>query len=235
MNCKNLIQASELFLISDDFYSNKGAAQKNIQSVLNKHLLPFFKDMEFIDITDDLIDKFKIQKTSESYCPASILIFLNILQKLVSRYSKVEVKNYYTEAKTVDTELILTEEEMIKLLNKTQRSKLYIPLLLISGLGLTLAEIKAIRSEDINLKTNKISVNKIIVNNELQKYRTRYQIREIYVLKSLRNILKKLTPQDFENFKKINDAALKRLSNKEVTFIDLHNSYVNNLIQKKFI
>jgi hypothetical protein len=67
----------------------------------------------------------------------------------------------------------------------------------------------------------------------LQKYRTRYQIRELYIPKSLRNVLKKLTSQDFENFKNINDVALKRLSNKEITFLDLHNSYVNNLIQNK--
>lgn len=38
MNCKNLIQASELFLKSDNFYSKPEAEQKNIQSVLNKRL-----------------------------------------------------------------------------------------------------------------------------------------------------------------------------------------------------
>lgn len=231
MNCKNLIQASELFLKSDNYYSITDAGQKNIQSVLNKHLLPFFKDIDLADITDDIIEKFKIQKISEGYRPASISMFLNLMQKLVSRYSKVEIKNYYNEPQVVNTLFILNAEEMAELLNKAKNSNLYTPLLLIFCLGLSLPEVKALTPEDIDFKANKISINKIFGIDGVQKYRTKYQIREISIPQSLRKILKTLSLKDFEKLQKITDAELKRLSNRDITFIDLQNSYINNLIR----
>ena len=231
MNCQNLIQASELFLKSDKFYSNPEARQKNIQSVLNKHLLPFFKDLNFKDITDETIEKFKIQKLSESYRPASISIFLNVMQEITSRYSKIQIKNYFIYLKVTEDFLILSTAEMAELLNKTKHTKLYLPLLLTLCLGLSLPEVKALTAEDIDLKANKISINKIFGNDRLQKYRTKYQIREITIPKSLRKILKNLKSKDFENFKNITDADLKGLLEKDMTFLELQNSYINNLIR----
>lgn len=233
MNCKNLIQASELFLKSDDFYSKPDAEQKNIQSVLKKHLLPFFKDIEFDNITDDIIEKFKIQKTSEGYRPASISIFLGLMRKMISRYSTAEIKKYYSVAKVINPLLILDAGEMAELLNKAKNSNLYIPLLLIFCLGGTLPEVKALTTEDIDLKANKISINKILGVDGVQKYRTKYQIRELSIPKSLRKILKNLTSKDFEKLKIITDADLKGLSEKDITFLDLQNSYINNLIRNK--
>lgn len=81
------------------------------------------------------------------------------------------------------------------------------------------------------MKSNKISINKILGIDGMQKYRTKYQIREIFIPWSLRKILKTLTSKDFKKFKKITDAELKKLSNRNITFLDLQNSYINNLIR----
>ncbi|MEI8129584.1 MAG: hypothetical protein WCG95_08225 [bacterium] len=72
--------------VNNTMPQKRGRKKKNIQSVLNKHLLPFFKDLEFKDITDETIEKFKIQKLSEGYRPAGISIFLTVLQEITSRY-----------------------------------------------------------------------------------------------------------------------------------------------------
>lgn len=171
---------------------------------IKNHLTPFFKDYSFEEITQETINKFWQTKQAEGFAPASLNRFTNCLYSIMKEYNIPMSHLQFIKGNTVaitHDERYLKPKEILKIIkNKTQE-------LWIIALGLSVGELSAIEYSDINFKNQTIKINKFLYNNEIQKHRKKYKIRELklptVLMKTLNKtnkgrIFKRIRIQDYE-------------------------------------
>ena len=145
---------------------------------LKNHLLPYFKNYKFKDITPQVLQNYQSYKIAEGFTPSSIKRFTNLLRLIMLEYGDCNIDFHFSANNTLLPMLetnILTDKD-IKNIIKNQLEKLWI-----ICLGITPAELAALDYADIDFERRVVKINKAIVNNTIIKHRTLYKNRDLRI------------------------------------------------------
>ncbi len=168
--------------IANQYFNEKPKINKIVKSYYKNHILPFFKDYDFENISREDISKFtntlklkKVSRTNKPLASKTMNDILNIL-KAISKYALKNdlLKNDFTKYITlfdVDNirERFLTKEEIQVLYDKTREDEtIYLFFKLALNTGARLATLQNICKKDIDL-SNKLLTLKDFKNNTTYK------------------------------------------------------------------
>ncbi|WP_418178827.1 tyrosine-type recombinase/integrase [Aliarcobacter lanthieri] len=168
--------------IANQYFNEKPKINKIVKSYYKNHILPFFKDYDFENISREDISKFtntlklkKVSRTNKPLASKTMNDILNIL-KAISKYALKNdlLKNDFTKYITlfdVDNirERFLTKEEIQVLYDKTREDEtIYLFFKLALNTDARLATLQNICKKDIDL-SNKLLTLKDYKNNTTYK------------------------------------------------------------------
>ncbi|WP_419677508.1 tyrosine-type recombinase/integrase [Aliarcobacter lanthieri] len=168
--------------IGNNYFSDNPKINKTIKSYYKNHILPFFKDYDFENISNEDISKFthtlklkKVNRTNKPLALKTINDILNIL-KTIAKYGLKNdlLKNDFTKYITLfdidnTREKFLTKEEIKILYDKTKEDEtIYLFFKLALNTGARLATLQNICKKDIDL-SNKLLTLKDFKNNTTYK------------------------------------------------------------------
>ena len=168
--------------IANHYFNDKPTINKIVKSYYKNHILPFFKDYDFEDISREDISKFtstlklkKVIRTNKPLASKTMNDILNIL-KAITKYGLKNdlLKNDFTKYINlfdVDNtrERFLTKEEIQVLYHKTREDDtIYLFFKLALNTGARLATLQNICKKDIDL-SNKLLTLKDFKNNTTYK------------------------------------------------------------------
>ena len=168
--------------IANEYFNDKQTINKIVKSYYKNHILPFFKDYDFENISREDISKFtntlklkKVSRTNKPLASKTMNDILNIL-KAITKYGLKNdlLKNDFTKYINlfdVDNtrERFLTKEEIQILYDKTKEDEtIYLFFKLALNTGARLATLQNICKKDIDL-SNKLLTLKDFKNNTTYK------------------------------------------------------------------
>ncbi|WP_148625829.1 tyrosine-type recombinase/integrase [Aliarcobacter cryaerophilus] len=165
--------------IANPYFYDKPTINKIIKSYYKNHILPFFKDYDFEDISREDISKFtntlKLKRVIRTNKPLSSKI-MNVILKAITKYGLKNdlLKNDFTKyinLFNVDNtrERFLTKEEIQVLYDKTREDEtIYLFFKLALNSGARLATLQNICKKDIDL-SNQLLTLKDFKNNTTYK------------------------------------------------------------------
>lgn len=226
----NYYLKSKRFSELDD---NRKASQKGY---FKNHLNPFFKKLNFDEITQDKVNEFQNLKIKEGLALTSISRFFALLSKITNLYSpygKLFVLTGENKVGDIACPQALEIEQIKQILKGNDDKKLL--LMFILSFGISQAEALGLEYEDIDFKLKTIKINKIFYRNKLEKYRCAYQLRKFIVHDTLlKRIPKnktgrifKFTPEELDN--KIAEIGIKH-EIATLNYDDFRNTHVKMLI-----
>jgi integrase len=226
----NYYMKSKAFLNQD---KNRKATQK---SYFKTHLNPFFKNLNFDEITQEKVNEFQNTKIKEGLALTSISRIFALLSKITNLYSpcgKLFVLTGENKVGNIACQQILTVEQINKILKIKDNIKLLLMFTL--SFGISQAEALGLEYDDIDFKLKTIKINKIFYRNKLEKYRCAYQLRKFMVPDNLlKQISKnktgrifKFTPEELDN--KISEIGIKQ-GIMALNYDDFRNTHVKMLI-----
>ncbi len=176
---KDMTNRTESFLIGARYYLKEIKNKKSESEIcrygyIKNHLIPYYRDFKFKDITQEVISKYVSSKLAEGYSIASIGRFISTLSIIFDKYSIAERQFDVTNFVIPQTQ-ILTESEILEFTKDNSPELWYL------ALGIKPAELDALTYSDIDFENKIIKINKIRVNGKIQKYRTLYQQRELRI------------------------------------------------------
>ncbi len=165
-------------------------------SFLQTHLIPYFKDTELKDISQNMAEDFQDIKISEGYSIASVRCMMNILNHIYKEYMDTNNVAIFKFKKI----LPIREQEClsIKEINKLISDKS--PKLWTICLGISPQELAALNYNDINFKEGTVKIDKIYQKTRFRKYFHLHAIRTLKLHPILLDMLdKKGTGVIYEN------------------------------------
>jgi len=177
---ENFIQGARVYLKSIEKSKNEFDISR--KGYLKNHLLPYFKNYKFKDITPQVLQNYQSYKIAEGFTPSSIKRFTTLLRLIMSKYGDCNIDFHFSANNTLLPTLetnILTDKD-IKNIIKNQLQKLWI-----ICLGITPAELAALDYADIDFEHRIVKINKALVNNTIIKHRTLCKNRNLKIPKIL--------------------------------------------------
>jgi integrase/Fe-S cluster biosynthesis and repair protein YggX len=114
-------------------------------NAIRSHIIPFFKNYKFIEITQDVVFSFQNKKISEGYSRKYLIIFSKELEIIIKKYSDKNKFNLnFSTPQKYKEHPILTKDEINKIIEK------YSQQLWILCLGITPMELYNLNYSDIN-------------------------------------------------------------------------------------
>lgn len=233
------IDAIDFYFSSVEFTQKSAKRRTMIKSLCKNHLNPFFKNLKFIEITQEKINEFQKLKNKEGLSLSSISIYLSFLGFIVNSYSKEE-KQFILRGRNKLGDFcygkILTNEQVSSLLKTNSSIKLI--LMFIFSLGTNEAALLALDYEDIDFKEKTIKINKLLYKNNIEKYNCAYQRRFLKIPATLFNEIPKIKSGRIFNIssdsldKEIAKLGL-ALNIKDLTYEDFIDTHVKILIDNK--
>lgn len=168
--------------VANSYYNNKLKVNKTLKGYYTNHVLPFFKDYDFENITNEDIIKFTNTlksknsiRTNQPLAPKTINIILNILKSII-KYAlkndliKSDFSKYITLLNIDNTrERFLTKEEIKILYDETKEDEtVYLYFKLALNTGGRFAALQNICKKDIDFTHNLITL-KDFKNNSTYK------------------------------------------------------------------
>lgn len=198
----NFIEAAEYFLTHHAKRNCTSSTFKCYSGIFKNHLIPFFNDIELENISIDKIKDFirnnekrglnpKLTKDTVTLLAQILRYFENkgFIEKIVN----FQVKNIHKpENQSVRALSELNVSKMLEISRK-EFKELYPILMMIIYAGLKRSEILALKKEDIDLKNNKIHINKTFYQGELLPIKCRSAYRTIKLPNQLKAMVKKLS------------------------------------------
>ncbi|MDN5071411.1 site-specific integrase [Aliarcobacter butzleri] len=180
--------------IANSYYNSKPKADRTLKGYYINHILPFFKNYDFENITNEDITKFtntlksKIGiRTAEPLAPKTINIILNTLKSIIKYAFTMDlIKNdfsKYIQLLDIDNarERFLTKDEINLLYEKSKNDEIiYLYFKLALNTGGRLATLQNICKKDIDFTHNLLTLKDY-------KNHTTYKI---FLNKALRTLLK---------------------------------------------
>lgn len=159
-----------------------------MKSAINNHLMPFFKNYRFSDISQDLILSFQNKKIEEGYSVGSIKRFITILSNIYYKHSNCRNNIQFSSHNNLilSTENPILSDENIKKIIKTRSPELWI-----LCHGITPAELAGLEYSDINYNDQTVKISKVFYNSGLKKYRKNYKVRTLKLHPLIYNYLEK--------------------------------------------
>ena len=192
---ENFIQGARVYLKSIEKSKNEFDISR--KGYLKNHLLPYFKNYKFKDITPQVLQNYQSYKIAEGFTPSSIKRFTTLLRLIMLKYGDCNIDFHFSTNNTLLPTLetnILTDKD-IKNIIKNQLQKLWI-----ICLGITPAELAALDYADIDFEHRIVKINKALVNNTIIKHRTLCKNRDLKIPKILfKNILNNKTGRIFND------------------------------------
>ena len=206
--------------------------------ICKKYIIPLLGDIKLCDIRPIHIQNY-VDDLLDLLTPQTIKVHLNILNLALKRAYRLKLikenvvqfvevpknKKYKNE--------IYNAEDMKKLLEKSRETSLELPIILASGLGLSISEILGLTWNNIDFNDFNITIDKITVRDKgqviLKEPKTESSIRTISAPKEIILMLKQL--------KKDRLAAKLRgeKSHRELIFYDKNlNPIAQDVLSKKF-
>ena len=177
---ENFIQGARVYLKSIEKSKNEFDISR--KGYLKNHLLPYFKNYKFKDITPQVLQNYQSYKIAEGFTPSSIKRFTTLLRLIMLKYGDCNIDFHFSANNTLLPTLetnILTDKD-IKNIIKNQLQKLWI-----ICLGITPAELAALDYADIDFEHRIVKINKALVNNTIIKHRTLCKNRDLKIPKIL--------------------------------------------------
>lgn len=198
---KDITNRTEFFIEGANLYLEEIKGKTTDSEIcrcgyIKNHLIPYYKDFKFEDITQDVISQYVSEKLANGYSAASIGRFIYTLSIIVEKYSITERQFSLSSANTTSFLLntkTLTESEIKKIANNNTPELWYL------ALGIKPAELAALTFNDIDFKNRTVKINKIQVQDKIQKYRTSYQKRELRIPQIIYSKLKRGKGKMFNN------------------------------------
>ncbi len=176
------IDAVNYYLKSKKFKQKNKETKTNIKGYCINHLNPFFKDLNFIEITSEKINEFKEVKIHQGLSVATISMIIRFLYLITTIYSK-NGPGFYLQSKNKiiksADEIILLPKQIEKILSS--KIKIRLILLFIFSLGINQAELLALDYQDIDFNNKTIYIKNILYNGKIQRYRCHYKRRELNI------------------------------------------------------
>ena len=192
---EKFIQGAKAYLRSIEKSKNEFDISR--KGYLKNHLLPYFKNYKFKDITPQVLQNYQSYKIAEGFTPSSIKRFTTLLRLIMLKYGDCNIDFHFSANNTLLPTLetnILTDKD-IKSIIKNRLQKLWI-----ICLGITPAELAALDYEDIDFEHRIVKINKALVNNAIIKHRTLCKNRNLKIPKILfKNIPKNKTGKIFND------------------------------------
>lgn len=233
------------------------ATQNKYESLNKIHLKPFFGEKKAADIRmndiNELIKELQGKELSEKSINHALQMTKTVFNYAIS--NEILMNNPCKKVKKLrlphKEKNFLTENQVKILLekSKTESPSLYPILYMAIFTGMRKGEVSALTWKDIDFKSKKISINKSMYKNEIQKTKTEHSIRKVDMIDSLADVLSKYrqnTPLRGEyvfwgesGTPLSGDATLWRHFNgiitkcglKDLTFHDLRHTYAALLIK----
>lgn len=235
----------------------KASTLKTYTGYIDTHLIPFFQEYRFEDITDELIEKYKVSQLEVQLSPSNINNQISILSKIINMYAPdeyiprvkklVDSENFYSEM------IILSEDEIKKLLTTAEKhfSDFYSLIFTALLTGATRGEVLALSWDKVDFEKKRIFINSSLYKGEIIRHRAHNATRYIDIPDNLVNILKswrKICPkseydfifpnsegkaQDPDNMiKRKFNPLLEKAKIRKIKFIDLRDTYASLLIKQ---
>ena len=251
------IQANKYFL-SEHVYNNcTPSTFRYYSSISRNHLIPFFKNIELkeIDINDikRLIKDNEIKRLDTKFSKNIVTLLAQMLRYFenkgfIKRNHNFQIKNIHNSKKQIIK--LLSEVQVQEMLDiaKKEFKELYPILIVAIYTGLKKSEILALKINDIDIKNNRININKTLYLNELLPIKCSSSLRQIEIPYQVKKAIKKqikcknpdslvflnpnLSPISSENKLKLQFEKLKnRLELKNFKFNDLRHTYAYKSLQ----
>lgn len=191
----------------------------SMKSAINNHLMPFFKNYKFSEISQDLILNFQNKKIEEGYAIGSIKRFMTILSMIYYKHSNCKNDIQFSSHNNLilSTENPVLSDEEIKQIIETKSPDLWV-----LCHGITPSELAGLDYSDINFTNQTVNISKVLYNGELQKHRRNYKIRTL-----------KLHPLIYNDLEKKNSGRI--IKNVDINNYDvLLNTHVKLLLAQNY-
>ena len=238
-NFKTEIKIKKPTSLYDNFLETANAYLKSIESsktqrdicyrgYIVNHLIPYFKDKNFSDFTQDDISNFTNDKLKEGFAAASVKRFLacfSVLLKFNNTDLKFNFSQHRNNLLSSNETGVLTPIEIDEIKNNNDLASLFI-----ISLGINVGELLGLNYSDIDFKNRTIKINKIFYNDKLHEHRKKYKIRTLKIPKVLLEKLDKtksgriFKTNTLKNYEKLLNTHVKLMLDKN---IQLHIIYKN--------
>jgi len=248
---QNYLEKKKKDLAQNEYYLLESAT-------FNKHIFPYFGHLTINSITVNKIIDYCDLKLNQGQCVGFLHQHLLFLSNLLEPEDPLFIKNFKI-VKSVLTRFsfskklnILTEKKLKKILKTAYLNdfEFYLLVSLLLSTGMFLDEALGLKWKDINFKNNEVTINKKYINGQIIKSLNN---KKTFTVKIPDNLLKMfLEKQENLTGKKIviansfifyNERAsnlemelqkkLKLLSDKNVSFINIRDTYASILIKNK--
>jgi len=225
----------------------------NYKTLINSHLIPFFKNIKLKNINADKLKEYKLLLQEQQYSSRKIIVLLNLVKKILRIYLDKSCPPSVTRkinAKYLNEINILEKKKIIRLLKTCKKEFLdFYPLLVTAvNTGITRGEVLALTWDKFDKENKRLLINKSIYKGQILTLRTREASRYVDLPDILIEILSKLRkdststyifpnehgriqdPEIMVNTKflpLVNKAGLEN-----IRFIDLRDSYAAFLIEQ---
>lgn len=185
---------------------------------VKNHLIPFFKNYKFRDITQDTINNYINSYLAQGYSMGSINRFLASLSIIINTFADINNTIIYTTNNAIPVTDVLTPKEIEEILKNNTPDLWYLTL------GIKPSELAALNYEDIDYKAGTVKINKVMQQGSIQRYRTMYQQRE---LKIPRVLLHKISKNNGAIFYNINSNNYEKILNTHIKLLLDKNVQIN--------
>lgn len=169
-----------------DYVKNLGKTPtgKSQRSTLTNHLIPYFKNYKFQDITQDVLVKYQSKKIAEGYSLPAVRRHIALLSLLFSRYSDCRENVLYLRDTTLIPPLEIDYYSDGEIQEIIKRDK---PAFWIICLGITPSELAVLRYEDIDMKERTVSIKRASFNGLERGHWAKYRLRTLFIPPKLFN------------------------------------------------
>jgi len=221
-------------------------------ALLKKHLIPYFRYFKICEIKPDSINAFISEKQTQNLSNKTINHLLTLLHTILNRLVDNDKLNSNPCDKVKKLKLqhqemnFLNKEEIFQLLTTCEKEYPDFYPLLLSAIftGMRKGELLALTWQDINFKTNKVTVNKAIFRGVTDTPKTLKSIRKVDICLELKKTLQEIKQDTGFVFKSPEGCQLnpenvikrrflpllKKADIKRIRFHDLRHTYASILI-----
>lgn len=145
---------------------------------IKNHLMPYFKGYNFRDITQDIVINYESKMIALGYSMASVRRFLSVFSIIFTKYSECaeDLKFVSDNAPIPSLEISYYTDKEIKEIIKNKKPEFWI-----LCLGVTPAELSALRYEDIDKNNRTVFVQRTVFQGVEQPHRAKYRKRHLKI------------------------------------------------------
>ena len=143
---------------------------------IKNHLIPYFEGYKFRDITQDVVINYESKMVALGYSMASIRRFLSVFSIIFSKYSECaeDLKFVADNTPIPSLEISYYTDKEIKEIIENKKPELWI-----LCLGITPAELSALRYEDIDKNNRTVFIQRAVFQGVEQPHRAKYRKRHL--------------------------------------------------------